>query len=45
MDAAQWLTIGVSIVQILVVPVGCFRYILGVEKRLTRIEAKLGISD
>ncbi|WP_155420139.1 hypothetical protein [Burkholderia cepacia] len=45
MDPAQWLTIGVSIVQILVVPVGCFRYILGVEKRLTRIEAKLGIAD
>lgn len=45
MDVAQWLSIGVSVVNLLVVPVGCFRYVLGVEKRLTRIEAKLGIPD
>lgn len=45
MDAVQWLTVGVSVVNLLAVPLGCFRYVIAVERRLTRIEAKLCIDD
>ncbi|WP_246794581.1 hypothetical protein [Burkholderia perseverans] len=45
MTTDQWLTAGVSVMQLLLVPAAgvCIRYIIAVEKRLTRIETKLGI--
>ncbi|WP_269112652.1 hypothetical protein [Burkholderia territorii] len=42
---AQWLSIGVSVVNLLVVPVGGIKLLVALERRLTRIETKLGIEN
>ncbi|WP_269765832.1 hypothetical protein [Burkholderia ubonensis] len=44
MDAGQWVTIGVSIANLLALP-KMLSFVLSIERRLTRIEAKLGIND
>ena len=44
-DAAQWLAIGVSLVNLLVVPLGAVKLCVTLERRLTRIETKLDIKD
>lgn len=43
MDIAQALTIGVSVVNLLAVPVVAIKISVALERRLTRIETKLGI--
>ena len=42
MDAAQWVTIGVSVVNLLALP-KLLSFVMSIERRLTRIETKLGI--
>ncbi|WP_171983959.1 hypothetical protein [Burkholderia cenocepacia] len=43
MDIAQALTIGVSVVNLLAVPAFAVKISVALERRLTRIETKLGI--
>ncbi|MBU9401635.1 hypothetical protein KTE13_18015 [Burkholderia multivorans] len=45
MDIAQALTIGVSVVNLLVVPIGAVKLSIALERRLTRIETKLNIPN
>ena len=42
-EAVQWLAIAVSVVNLLVVPLGAIKLCVTLERRLTRIETKLNI--
>jgi hypothetical protein len=43
MDLVQWLTVGLGVMNVILL--GGVRYVISVERRLARIEQKLGITD
>lgn len=45
MGVAEQMALACSVVNLLGVPLFCFRYVVRLETRLARIEAKMGIGE